>query len=304
MIVDDYIFYFNSASRFHSHLRISGIFHEKSGRPIKIKKLAFATEKPIKTVAQCNEENNTLVYHFSLEALIEGPGIPESLAAVFTFDKKTIKINLVDIFIDANNTQNDIHEKFIKIIDKIKKPRLLDIGGRARSGLLRSKLFNNCETTVIDIIKDDGVDVAIDAHIMSSALPNNFFDACISVSVFEHLIMPWKVALEMNKVLKKGGIAMISTHQTIGMHDIPWDYFRYSDNAWDGIFNPKTGFKILERKLSNPNYIIPFFWSDRHLNAELAAGYELSAVLVEKVAETELLWPLAANDLVSTPYPT
>ncbi|WP_373690468.1 methyltransferase domain-containing protein [Sphingobium sp. DEHP117] len=58
------------------------------------------------------------------------------------------------------------------------------------------------------------------------------FDAVYSVSVFEHLLMPWKVALEMNRVLRMGGIAYIHTHQTLGLHDMPWDFWRFSDTSW------------------------------------------------------------------------
>jgi hypothetical protein len=44
------------------------------------------------------------------------------------------------------------------------RPRLLDIGGRARSGIQRSDGFPHCDTTVLDIIAAPGVDVVADAH--------------------------------------------------------------------------------------------------------------------------------------------
>jgi len=33
---------------------------------------------------------------------------------------------------------------------------------------------------------------------------------------FEHLAMPWKVAVELNKILRPGGIAYFVTHQASG----------------------------------------------------------------------------------------
>ena len=94
--------------------------------------------------------------------------------------------------------------------------------------------------------------VVADAHQLSSVLPASYFDAVTSTAVFEHLVMPWKVAIEMNRVMKVGAWAFIYTHQTIGMHDLPWDYFRFSDNAWKGIFNRHTGFEIIGTELSRP----------------------------------------------------
>ena len=50
-----------------------------------------------------------------------------------------------------------------------------------------------------DIHPGAGVDVVGDAHKLSTYFPLNSFDAVFAFSVFEHLVFPWKVALQ-NKI--------------------------------------------------------------------------------------------------------
>jgi 2-polyprenyl-3-methyl-5-hydroxy-6-metoxy-1,4-benzoquinol methylase len=44
------------------------------------------------------------------------------------------------------------------------------------------------------------------------------FDALVAVAVFEHLERPWIAAKEVARVLKPGGFAYVSTHQTFPLH--------------------------------------------------------------------------------------
>jgi hypothetical protein len=120
---------------------------------------------------------------------------------------------------------------------------MLDVGGRARSGFDFSTWFPAADVTVLDIMDAPNVDVVADAHAMSTSLPRERFDAVSSMATFEHLMMPWVVVTQMNVVMRDGGIAYISTHQTLGMHDIPWDFWRFSDTAWDALFNRHTGLR-------------------------------------------------------------
>src|ERR1044072_7003937 len=67
--------------------------------------------------------------------------------------------------------------------------------------------------TVLDVLPGENVTVVGDAHQMTALFPPATFDFVQSVSVFEHLVMPWKVALEMNRVMKLGALAFVFTHQ-------------------------------------------------------------------------------------------
>jgi len=98
----------------------------------------------------------------------------------------------------------------------------------------------------LDVVQGPNVDVVGDAHALSAHFEPESFDAMYSVSTFEHLAMPWKVALEAHKVLRPGGLAYFVTHQSLGMHELPWDFWRYSDTSWNSLFNSYTGFRVLQ----------------------------------------------------------
>ena len=66
----------------------------------------------------------------------------------------------------------------------------------------------------VDVHPGPNVDVVGDAHRLSQ-LVDGPFDAVYSISTFEHLAMPWKVVLEINRVLRDGGLLFTATHHTL-----------------------------------------------------------------------------------------
>ena len=206
-------------------------------------------------------------------------------------------------YLASPNTR--LHTRFLDELKKIPRCKLLELGGRSRSGVDTTKsLYKSFSTTVVDICPGDNVDYVGDAHELSSILEASTFDAITSISVFEHLAMPWKVVLSMNHVLRPGGLAYIQSHQTVGMHDIQWDFWRFSDSAWEALFNKKTGFEIIETAMSYPQFIIPHHYWPSAVDAEKTAGFLASAVLVRKISEcNELDWPISIKDITETQYP-
>lgn len=183
------------------------------------------------------------------------------------------------------------------------RPAMLDIGGRARSRVQRSELFPDCDVTVLDIVPDPGVDVVGDAHELSRLFPADSFDFAMSISVFEHLLMPWKVAVELNRVMRPGGIVLVHTHQTMGMHDMPWDFLRYSDAAWAGIFNRYTGFEVVKTDLNRFMHVVPAVLLDAAVDFEQAGGFECSTVMARKTGPATVDWPVPLAEVVRTSYP-
>lgn len=242
-----------------------------------------------------------------------------SFSAQILFNGEPTGAEVIEILLDGGRAQfrlidearagddtffaNKLWSSFHDYLDSIDQPKVLDIGGRDRSKVDRSKSFPRADVCVLDVLPGDNVDVVGDAHTMSTLFPKDNFDAAYAVAVFEHLFMPWRVALEMNAVIKKGGLGYILTHQTIGMHDMPWDFWRYSDTAWDAIFNEYTGFKIVGRVLYSPSYILPFTLVSNKIDAERACGFEGSAVLVEKIGEPRVTWDVPPS-IISTMYPS
>jgi hypothetical protein len=115
--------------------------------------------------------------------------------------------------------------------------------------------------------------------------------------------MPWKAVLEINRVMKTGGYVHITTHQTIGLHDQPWDFLRFSKDAWPAFFNAKTGFEIIDSFEEIPQYIIPWLWTRDKKYAEGSVGFEASGVLARKTGPARLAWPVQVGEIVQTEYP-
>lgn len=204
---------------------------------------------------------------------------------------------------DMRSILPDFQAEVASVVAAGRRPTMLDIGGRARSRVQRSEMFPDCDVTVLDIVADPGVDVVGDAHELSRYFPADSFDFAMSVSVFEHLLMPWRAAVELNRVMRPGGVVLVHTHQTLGMHDMPWDFWRYSDNAWAGLFNRYTGFEVIKTDLSRFLHIIPAVVSEPIIPFENAGGFECSTVLVRKTGPATVDWPVPLGDVVNTSYP-
>jgi SAM-dependent methyltransferase len=174
---------------------------------------------------------------------------------------------------------------------------------RARSNISRRGLFKDKQYTGLDIVRGENVDIVGDAHSLSAHFPEESFDALYSVSTFEHLAMPWKVALEVNRVLRHGGLAYFVTHQALGMHETPWDFWRFSDTSWNSLFNCYTGFRVLDTFLGNPMMLVPHIYHDHWKGYETATGFSTSAVLIEKAGPATMEWNLDVRRVTQGFYP-
>jgi 2-polyprenyl-3-methyl-5-hydroxy-6-metoxy-1,4-benzoquinol methylase len=147
------------------------------------------------------------------------------------------------------------------------------------------------------------VDVVADAHELASVLSGRRFDAALSVSVFEHLLMPWKVVLELNRVLADGAPVLVSTHQAYPLHDEPWDFWRFSDRAWAALFNEATGFEIVDTVLSEPATVVAAATHTSTWNLTPRRAFLVSAVFARRVGDARVAWPVDAATLLATEYP-
>lgn len=201
---------------------------------------------------------------------------------------------------------NPAADAFYATLEHLTKPRqtltVVDLGGREFPMDLRLPDDIDVRRIVVDIEDDDSVDIVGDAHCLSTLIPAGSVDAIVSVSTFEHLLMPWKVAVEMAKILKPGGAIYVQSHQAEGLHDPPFDYWRFSDQAWNGLFNAHTGFRITETVMSAPATILPLRRPVKHPLVENAAGFRNSAVAAVKTGEPSVDWEVPREDLVMGRY--
>ena len=132
-------------------------------------------------------------------------------------------------------------EKQIKQAGKYITGRVLDVGAGEfdRYG----GVFNCGEYIRMDVNAGLNIDVVGSADNIPFA--DSSFDSVVSTQVFEHLANPLKAAKEVYRVLKTGGILLITVPQWNELHSEPHDYWRYTKFGIKELFE-KQGFKMVE----------------------------------------------------------
>jgi hypothetical protein len=179
---------------------------------------------------------------------------------------------------------------------------VLEIGSRARSGITRRERFQPpLEYIGFDISPGPNVDIVGDAHHLSRLVTTKF-DAAFSISTFEHLLMPWKVVLELNKVLDEGALVFTHIHQTWPLHDAPWDFWRLSQYAWHGLYNRHTGFEIIKAMHAEPAFVSPALVFPHFRGLDQAPWYLGSNCLARKIGSPEVAWEAEMDGIFDLAY--
>jgi hypothetical protein len=205
---------------------------------------------------------------------------------------------------DSGDPSTGIMDRFFAQLAQGPAGHLLEVGSRARTGTVyTSRLPAGWRYTGFDVMAGPNVDVVGDAHHASRFLPRNAYDAVMSLAVFEHLLMPWKAVIEINRLLKVGALGLIMAPQTWPLHEEPCDYFRFSKHAWKALFNHATGFEIIEAVQGPTAYVVPRSLAPESNFGEVHATALMACVMFRKVAETTLDWPVDAADIADDVYP-
>ncbi len=305
---NDFLCAIDVASKFYNCVKIFGWIHHPNKKIVDVRLL---TNNVISEINEINlphlgVSNLGKNKGFSIQILFREEFFPsDSRIVFFTDDNETVEFLLQDLINERliQEPSARLSDEWMDYIRSIKGAKILDVGGRSRSGLDRKTSFPNADIKTIDILEGENVDIVGDAHELSKYVPHNSLDAIYSVSVFEHIFMPWKVALEMNKVLKIGGTALIHSHQSIGIHDAPWDFWRFSDEAWKAIFNSYTGFEIVRAEMGEPQFLVPMRYRNDKFNAERSCGFESSTVWIKKTHDSSLSWDVNLNNILNNSYP-
>jgi len=194
--------------------------------------------------------------------------------------------------------------QFFDLLNQKTSGTLLEVGSRARSRITRRELVPpGWEYAGMDVMAGPNVDVVGDAHEISHLFPTESFDAVMSFSVLEHLLMPWKFIIELNHILKVGATGIFTTHQCWPVHDDPWDFWRFSDKAWTALLNPATGFEIIEASMGEPAFVVAQRAHSVTQFGRSQFGYLASNVMFRKTTTTKLKWPVRLREIVDTHYP-
>lgn len=110
------------------------------------------------------------------------------------------------------------------------RPRLLDVGALDVNGSLRAVAPPGCEYIGVDLEAGPGVDLVLGA---GQPLPfaAESFDACVSVSCFEHDLMFWDTFRQMAELVRVGGFIFLNAPSNGPYHRFPADNWRFYPDA-------------------------------------------------------------------------
>ncbi len=76
------------------------------------------------------------------------------------------------------------------------------------------------------------------SDICHTGFQENSFDAVLLFEVLEHIFHPHQAINEVHRVLKPGGLCLLSTRFIFQYHPSPKDYYRFTEDALQALFNP------------------------------------------------------------------
>lgn len=120
-------------------------------------------------------------------------------------------------------------------------PPILDVGSSDRAFRGRPKLAYDlaavlgCSVSSVDAKTSLGVDIAVDVHRLSEAVPAGTINAVICTSLLEHVAQPWLVVAQIATVLRSGGLCLLTAPWVYPEHRDPIDCYRFSVDGLRGL---------------------------------------------------------------------
>jgi 2-polyprenyl-3-methyl-5-hydroxy-6-metoxy-1,4-benzoquinol methylase len=106
--------------------------------------------------------------------------------------------------------------------------KVLDVG--CRDGSLRNYLDKSVVYYGIDIASEfKGENITIQDITQGTTFENDFFDYIFCIDVLEHVKNPFFVLDEINRIIKKEGILILSVPNPYHFKEIIWNLFKIKD---------------------------------------------------------------------------
>ena len=97
-------------------------------------------------------------------------------------------------------------------------------------------LFPGKEYIGCDMRPGRGVDRILDLHAIE--LPDESAGTVLLLDTLEHVEFPRKALGEMHRILKPGGVLVMSSTMRFPIHDHPHDYWRFTPEAFRSLLKP------------------------------------------------------------------
>lgn len=114
---------------------------------------------------------------------------------------------------------------------------ILEVGSRNYGNTASFRnVYKRCEYVGVDMSEGDGVDRIVDLSEGVGDLPTGYFSLIICCSVMEHTPAPWRMAENLTRLLRPGGLLYVSVPWVWRYHPYPDDYFRFSFRGVEALF--------------------------------------------------------------------
>ncbi len=126
------------------------------------------------------------------------------------------------------------------MLRSLKPGVVMDVG--AKDARYR-RLVPATEYLTLDIRTDVGADIVGDLH----EVPREdvSLDTVIATEVLEHCLDPGKVVGEIHRLLRPGGVCVLSTRFIHPYHPDPHDYFRFSRDGLEHLFRDFSEVEVI-----------------------------------------------------------
>lgn len=114
---------------------------------------------------------------------------------------------------------------------RLKPGKVLDVGSNISP---YKKYIPHTEYLRMDIDERTKPDICCDIHHIK--WKSNYFDIVIATEVLEHLYEPQRAVNEIYRVLKPGGVCILSTRFIYPYHPLPEDHYRFTRDSLSYLF--------------------------------------------------------------------
>jgi SAM-dependent methyltransferase len=99
-------------------------------------------------------------------------------------------------------------------------------------------LFPDKKYVGADMRQGPGVDLVLNLHNIN--LPSESVGTVLLMDTLEHVELPRKAIEEVHRILKPNGTLIISSVMNFPIHDYPYDYWRFTPEAFRSLLKPFT----------------------------------------------------------------
>jgi len=169
----------------------------------------------------------------------------------------------------------EIIAEFLPIAEPIYEFGSLRVTGQEELANLRP-LFPGKKYIGCDMREGKGVDKVLNLHDID--LPSETVGTVLAFDTLEHVEYPRRAIEEIHRILKLKGMIVISSVMNFYIHDTPYDYWRFTPEAFKSLLRPFT------------QSYVDFAGNELHPHTIVGVGFKETEVSLDQFIKRCLLW--------------